>query len=566
MQTLLNLLSAIALLVWGTHIVRTGVIRVWGGSLRKTLGASTSTRGRAFLAGLGVTSLIQSSSATALMTMSFVSQRLIGIAPALAIMLGADVGTSLIVQVFSFDLSWLSPLLIFTGVVLFITKQATTAGRVGRILIGFGLIILALQLTVLAAKPVMAATGVKVLFASLSGDPMLDMLIGALLTVFCYSSLAVVLLTATLAGSDVISVKVALGLVLGANLGSGLLAIIMTLRLPAEARQVPLGNFMFKLAGCLVFLPLLGHTEALLAAWTPDTGRLVVTFHLAFNVILAAAFIRATGPMARLAARLLPADPARDLGVRPRHLDEGALDTPTLAITCAAREALRIADTVETMLAGMLRVICDNDRKLSQDIRAMDDTVDSLYTGVKLYLAKIPRSALSDRESRRWTDIISFTINMEQIGDIVERVLEDVDDRKIRKGVSFSDAGMGELTDLHARLLANLRLGMTVFLDGDLDGDLDSARRLLAEKVNFRDLERAYADSHLQRLSGNTVQSIETSALHLDLLSEMKRINSHICSIAYPILEEAGVLTRSRLRDTSGQAPDAAAAPTRFPG
>jgi phosphate:Na+ symporter len=202
------------------------------------------------------------------------------------------------------------------------------------------------------------------------------------------------------------------------------------------------------------------------------------------------------------------------------------------------------ADVVETMLRGVMTVIKNDDKKLSQELRKLDDTVDQLYSSIKYYLTKISRQQLSEEESRRWTDIISFTINMEQIGDTVERVLLDIEDKKIRKNRTFSDAGMAEIVELHARLLDNLRLGMSVFLNGNVR----DAQRLLEEKVRFRDMEREYAATHLERLSDQSVQSMETSSLHIDLISDLKRINSHICSIAYPILDSAGVLAPSRLR------------------
>ena len=241
----------------------------------------------------------------------------------------------------------------------------------------------------------------------------------------------------------------------------------------------------------------------------------------------------------------MPAKPDADDPAKPRYLDPSALTTPALAIGCAAREALRIGDVIEQMLTGMLTVLKTNDRALAERLRKMDDVVDDLYTAIKLYLTQISREALEEKEGRRWADIVSFTINMEQVGDIIERVITDVEEKKIEKGRNFSAAGMQEICDLHGRLIANLRLGMSVFLHGDLT----SAQQLLAEKVLFRDLERAYADSHIERLTSNTAQSIETSSLHLDLISDLKRINSHICSIAYPILEQAGVLAKTRLKE-----------------
>jgi phosphate:Na+ symporter len=384
----------------------------------------------------------------------------------------------------------------------------------------------------------------RVIFASLTGDVMLDMLVAAFVTILCYSSLAVVLLVATLAGLHVIGLAVAMPLVLGANLGSGLLGMLSTLRSPPEARRVTLGNFLFKLIGCVLAVPLLRFAEPAIAQFALSENTEVVAFHLIFNIALAVIFLFATQSVARIAERLLPMRPAGEDPAKPRFLDPSALATPALAIGNAAREALRISDVVDEMLQGLLTVLKTNDRTLAQRVRKLDDVVDELYTAVKLYLTQISRAALDPNEGRRWTDIVSFTINMEQVGDIIDRVTAEIEEKKIDKGRNFSEAGMTEICDLHARLTANLRLAMSVFLNGDLK----SAQELIAQKVIFRDLERAYADSHLSRLAASTLPSIETSSLHLDLISELKRINSLICSIAYPILEDAGVLARTRLK------------------
>ena len=543
MTHLLNLLAAIALLVWGTHLVRTGILRVFGASLRNVLAKSVSNRATAAVSGIGVTALLQSSTATALIVAAFVGQGLMSLPSALAVMLGADVGTSLMAVVFSRDLSWLSPLFIFIGVVLFITRQSTNVGRVGRVLIGLGLMLLALSLVTVSAHVLTQKVAVKTLLASLSSDLLLEITVGAALSVLCYSSLAIVLLTATLASSAVVPPEVALGLVLGANLGSGLLAVLTTLGASVETRQVPLGNLVFKLLGVLLAAPFIGLWLRHLHNVFSDNATLVVMFHLTFNAALACLFIAGTSVVAHWVDRWLP-KPEKSIGGRQRHLDPSALATPSLAISCAVREAMHQADVVETMLVGALRVIRSNDRKLSLELRKMDDTVDALYTDIKYYLTKISREALAEDESRRWTDIISFTINMEQIGDIVERILIDIEDKKINPGRAFSEAGMAEICELHARLVDNLKLGMSVFLHGNVR----DAQKLLEEKTRFRDLERAYASTHLSRLAEKTVLSIETSSLHLDLISDLKRINSHICSIAYPILDSAGALAPNRLR------------------
>ena len=552
MKHLLNLLAAIALLVWGTQLVRTGVLRVFGANLRSLLARSMGNRFSVALSGIGVTALVQSSTATALMTSSFVGQGLISLPAALAVMRGADVGTALMAVLFSTDLSWLSPLFIFVGVVMYMARQDTTTGRVGRVFIGLGLILLALRLVVETSEPLLASPVVRTLLGSVSSDLVAELLVGAALAVISYSSLAIVLLIAAMAASHVVPIEVALGLVLGANLGSGLLAILTTLKASVEVRQVTWGNMVFKVLGVALVAPLIGlwlrHAHPRLG----DIATSVVLFHLAYNVVISLGFIGMTQWVASLMARLMPpADPASKNPLRPRHLDPSALATPSLAISCAAREALHQADLVEAMLVGMYTVIRTGDLKLSAELRQIDDSVDELYSAIKYYLTKISRSELDEREGRRWTDIIGFTINMEQIGDIIERVLIDIEDKKIKRGFRFSEAGMQEITELHGRLVDNLRLAMSVFLNGDVR----DARRLLEEKVRFRDLERSYAAAHLARLSDRTVPSIETSSLHIDLLSELKRINSLLCSMAYPILEPTGTLAPSRLQDAAPARP-----------
>jgi len=562
-QTLLNLLAGVALLVWGTHIVRTGILRVFGADLRRILAKSTANRGSAFLAGLGVTGLVQSSSATALIASSFVSQNLIALASALAVMLGADVGTALLSQVFSLDLSWLSPLLIIFGVIFFLSRRNAKVGQMGRVAIGLGLMLLALQLVMLATKPITQTAGVRVIFATLSGDPMLDMLIGAAFAVFSWSSLAVVLIASTLAASQVVAVPVAFCLVLGANLGSGLLALFVNARTAGGGRRVAFGNLLFKVAGCVVFSVSLPWVLELIARLDPDVRRQVLDFHVLFNVTLAVVFIGLTDKVAALVEKWLPDSKDRVVQTEPRFLDAAAIDTPALALANAARETLRIGDTIEQMLNGMIEVMRTNDTTRIEEIILLDDDVDRLYTAVKLYLTQISREALDERDSRRWTEIISLTINLEHVGDILERIMQDLRDKMISQRLRFSEAGMGEISELHARLVVNLRLGLSVFLNGDVK----SAQQLLVEKERFRDLERAYHDSHLDRLAGQTLQSIETSSLHLDIISDMRRINSFFCSTAYPILEQAGQLRKSRLKsvDATGMfhaRPDLTAAPS----
>ena len=544
MLILLNLLSGVALLVWGSHIVRTGILRVLGADLRRILGRCTNNRIRAFCSGVGVTSLVQSSNATAVIVASFAAQDLLPLASGLAIMLGADVGTALMARILTLDLSWLSPVLVLLGVPLFLSRKQTRAGQTGRTMIGLGLILLALHLIVEAVQPMMQGAGVRVMFGALTGDTMLDALVGAGFAMISYSSLAAVLLTATLASSGVISLKVALCLVIGANLGSGLLALTGTLAQNAAARRLALGSFAFKLAGALLILPFTSLLARGLPVLISNPREAVVGFHLIYNTLRCMACMPLIEPVARICYRLLPdrADP--NAGVHPLHLDPAALPTPALALANAAREVLRIGDIIRSMLDNVAELIRHNDLLKARETARMDDDVDQLYAAVKTYLARISREQLDEADSRRWTDIISLTINLEHAGDIIERIAGDIEEKKITHRLAFSEEGLGELEDLHARLISNLQLGLSVFLNNDLR----SAERLLSEKERFRDLERAYSYRHLDRLAGQTLRSVETSALHLDLISDMKRLNSLFCSTAYPVLDAVGALHETRLR------------------
>ncbi|MDU5731321.1 MAG: Na/Pi cotransporter family protein [Citrobacter freundii] len=506
MLTLLHLLSAVAMLVWGTHIVRTGVMRVFGARLRTVLSRSVEKKPLAFCAGIGVTALVQSSNATTMLVTSFVAQDLVALTPALVIVLGADVGTALMARILTFDLSWLSPLLIFIGVIFFLGRKQSRVGQLGRVGIGLGLILLALELIVQAVTPITQANGVQVIFASLTGDIMLDALIGAMFAIISYSSLAAVLLTATLTAAGIISFPVALCLVIGANLGSGLLAMLNNSAANAAARRVALGSLLFKLVGSLIILPFL---------------------------VRCVAMVPFAEPMARFCKRIIRDEPELDAHLKPKHLDVSALDTPTLALANAAREALRIGDAMEQMMDGLKKVMHGEPRE-EKELRRMADDINVLYTAIKLYLARMPKDELAEEESRRWAEIIEMSLNLEQASDIVERMGSEIADKSLAARRAFSVEGLKELDALYDQLLSNLQLAMSVFFSGDVT----SARRLRRSKHRFRILNRRYSHAHVDRLHQQNVQSIETSSLHLALLGDMQRLNSLFCSVAYSVLEQ----------------------------
>ena len=544
-EVLLNIAGAVALLLWATRMVRTGVMRAYGSRLRHALSRSIRNRFSAFVVGLGITSLLQSSTATALMAVSFGGRGLIGIAPGLAIMLGADVGSTLVVQVLSFNISWLSPAFILIGVYSFLVGRSAQWRHIGRALIGLGLMLLALTLAIGASQPLRDSAALQYVLQPLSQDPILAVLLAAGITWLAHSSVAIVLLIMSLTLAGVVPLGLAFALVLGANVGSGLIPLALSFSSGAVARRIPLGNLLFRVLGAALVLPFLGSIEPLIAQLGADAGRQVANFHTVFNLAMVAVFLPLTDLMARLVGRILPERPGAEGGpVRPKYLDPDAIATPSVALACATREVLRMADTVETMLRDAIRVFRDDDTELRGKLSDMDDEVDQLHEAIKLYLTDVSRNALSDEDSRRCIDLITFTTNLEHIGDIVDNNLLDLAQKKIRNKLTFSKEGWQDLTAMHEHVLHHMQLAMSVFVSGDLE----SARQLIKDKEVFREMEIQGSQKHLARLRSGQIESIETSALHLDILRDLKRVNSHLSSVAYPILDASGELRASRLK------------------
>jgi phosphate:Na+ symporter len=542
---LLDLMGGVALLLWGLHMVHSGVVRAFGSDLRRFLGTALRNRFLAFVAGMGVTALLQSSTATGLMTASFVTGGAVDLVPALAVLLGANVGSTLIVQALSFNVTAVTPLLFLVGVIAFKWGGQTRTRDLGRVAIGIGLILLSLHILLDTLAPAEDEPAVRALLAAITSDPVLCVLIAATLTWAAHSSVTVVLLVMSLAYSGFVTPVAALALTLGANLGSAINPVIEGSHSGNPAsRRLPLGNLLNRLVGCALALPFLHPIADLLGRIEPNPSRMTADFHTAFNLALALVFILPLNWIASLLTRLLPDGvKPNDLSV-PLYLDEAALGTPSVALACAAREVLHVGDIVETMLRQSMTALMTDDRRLVAEVSRMDNAVDKLDEAVKLYVTRLTRESLDERDGHRAMEIISFSINLEHIGDIIDKNLMELAQKKIKRQLAFSKPGAAELEAFHQEVMGNLNLAFSVFMSGEVK----TARKLIAEKATLRTAELAAAESHLARLRAGRPESIESSSLHLDVLRDLKRIHSHICSVAYPVLERAGALQPSRLR------------------
>ena len=543
--TLLNLAGCIALLLWGTHMVQTGIQRAFGARLRAVLGHALRSRLRALVAGFGVTALLQSSTATGLMVAGFAAGGFVELVPALAVMLGANIGTAFIVQILSFDIASVSPALIVLGVVLFRKGTASPVRDVGRAAIGLGLMLLSLHQLVGLLTPYEDAPGLRVFLGAIATTPLIAVMVAAGATWLAHSSVAVILVVVSLASKGVVAPDAAFALVLGANLGTSINPVIEGVQGddPA-ARRLPVGNLLARGLAVAVALAAIAPIGRLAVTLQPDAGRVVADYHLAFNILLALVAFPLLPPYAALLGRLLPtrvdpADPSR-----PLYLDPAARETPLVALGGAAREALRMADVLEAMLQNVQDAFAKPDRRPIAEAKRLDDVLDRLNGAIKTYLTGLDPEAMNADDHRRLAEILAFSTNMEHAGDVVDRSLLPLAARRIKRGLAFSAAGQAELEAMLGRVLTNVRRAASLLMVDDIR----LARLLAEEKQAFRDLEAVATRSHFERLRAGRLDSADTSALHIDALRDLQRINSHlIAASAYPVLERQGGLLPSRL-------------------
>jgi phosphate:Na+ symporter len=541
--SLVELAGHVGLLLWGTHMVGTGVQRGFGTVLSRWLGHNLGHRFRAFLTGLGVTALLQSSTATGLLATSFTATGVIGLAPALAVMLGANVGTALLTQVLFFNVALLGPPLVLVGVLLFRWAAGSRAKNIGRIGIGLGLMLMALAGLVHTLGPLENTPLLRSVMGALAGDPILATLIAAALTWACHSSIAIVLLVATFAATHVIEPSGALALVLGANLGGALPALVDAST--SAARRLPLGNLLVRTVGVVLALPFLPAVTHALELADPAPGRLVVNFHLAFNVALAVVFLGAVRGLAQLLTRWLPEPPAPADPGRPLYLDVAALDSATVALANAARETLRMADMVESMLRDALEVLRHSDRTRAETVAAQHRRVDQLGGAIRRYLADVGDEQTLDhqREGARGQDILSAVINLEHVADIVSNSLVEFAVRSVKRGRALTVEELETVAAMHGELLESLRLALAVFLQAEPR----DAKRLAARKGQFREFEASATALSVRLLRSAAAASrladsdaveplVEESGLFLRTVRDLRRIHSHLASFAYPIL------------------------------
>jgi phosphate:Na+ symporter len=540
--SLLNLAGAIALLLWGVHMVQSGIQRAFGPELRRILAKALGNRIKAAAAGLGVTAVLQSSTATGLMVASFANAGFVALIPALGVMLGANVGTTLIVQVLSFDVSRLSPLLLLAGVAMFRSGGARTRD-IGRVAVGLGLMLIALPQLLDIITPYEDVPSLRIFMGAIATDRLISTAFGALLAWAAHSSVAVALLVMSFTEKGVVPLNAALALIVGANIGTALNPLLEGARGGDPAgRRVAVGNVITRLVGAAIALPLLSVIGVNLVQIEPNFSRAVADFHTAFNLVVALAFLPLLGPLARLLGWLIPAQVGPADPARPLYLDATAVDTPSIALGHASREALRMVDVLDSMIEGAADALRLGDREAIARARREDDVLDALSGAINRYLTRLDPESLTDDEHRRVEAVLAFSFNVESAGDVVERNIASFVAKRLKRGVETSPDDDRDIRDAFEAVRANLRSAASVFMTGDRR----AARVLSQQKAEFRRREGEAIKAHFARLREHR----NAGASPLDLLRDIKRLNDHlVAAAAYPVLEAAGELMPSRIAE-----------------
>jgi phosphate:Na+ symporter len=526
---LFALLGGTALLLYGVRLVGEGLQRAAGTRLRHILQELSGNRFKALAVGAGVTAVLQSSSATTVMLVGFASAGLLSLRQTIGVILGADVGTTVTVQLLAFNLLAISPAIVFAGWVL----SALGRGAIsyfGRAILGFGFLFLGIKLISDGTVPLKDSPLFREVLAALVGQPILLLVIAAAFTALVHSSAATIGLAISLALNGLMPLEGAIPVIFGANIGTAGTALVASAGANVEARRVAVAHAAFKVAGVLLFLPVAGIFTDLVRASAADVPRQIANAHTLFNVALAVVFLPFATPAADLITRLIPDVRRTEEGAI--YLNPQVLDTPAVALGQALRETLRMGDLVVRSVRDSIGVFERNDEALMKAIVKRDDQIDLLEEEIKQYLTRLREQSLTEEQAERETALLFVVVDLEATGDVIDKQLMELAEKKISGSHTFSKQGFTEIRDLHTKVAENLELALGALASGDRS----VAEKVLRHKSPISGLERRYRQSHLERLRAGLKESIDTSSIHLDVLLALRQINSFATAIAYAVL------------------------------
>ncbi|WP_108126502.1 Na/Pi cotransporter family protein [Saccharospirillum mangrovi] len=530
MMVLIELAGAVALLLWGIRMVQTGFARLLGNRLERLLRRTTSNRSKAFITGAMTAFMLQSSTAVILMVAAFSATGMLTLFAALATVLGAEFGASVAAVLLNMDLEKLSLPVILLGVISFKLDYSRAWKHSGRILIGLGLVLLSLDLIGDVTYLLRSSDVFLLISNKVESDVALAITLMGLFTWMIHSTLAAVLIIAQFVQDGTITMNAGFYLLLGANLGGALPALVSGWSLSDSGRQVVVGNLIFRFFAVALGLIALLLGGDLIQQLLPERALGIVIAHSSLNLangLLLLAILPLLLPLF-MQARNTSAD--NDLSQqqdRPIYLSIEDIGNPGRALANARNEALHIAELVYRMLNNALDAF--DDRELVKQIADLDDDIDALHREALNYVLSIEDTG----QQQQHRELISFMTNLEHIGDIIDESLMHLARNKLREGVRFDDDQTKVVNQLHDELVDAFRLSQAVFTSDSAE----LAQELLDVKRKYRQNVLEARQHHLDELGGHHSENLLSTQIFIDVLRDLQRICSHLTAVAYPVLQ-----------------------------
>ena len=543
-QILIHIAGAAALLIWAVRLVRTGVERGFSAPMRIWLRHSAKNRLLAAGTGMGAAVLLQSSTAVAVLVSNFVTKGGLATATGLAILLGADVGSAVVTQLLVVRQPILIPLLLVIGVTVFLRGEGGNTRQVGRIMIGLALIFVSLDMIRGATEPMISNPATQAIMAYLGRDLLTAFVIGAVFAWGVHSSVAAVLLFVTLAGQSILPPAAAATMIMGANLGGGLIAFLLTYTAPLAVRRMVMANLLLRGGGAVLVVLLIAAMPDLLDQLGATPARQAINLHLAFNLALALVALPFVGPITKTLSYVMAERPSPDGALEVASaLDPVLLDRPQRAIDCAARELLGMGQKIEQMLIAVEPLYDQWNGVTAKLIADQDKANKQTHLNIKLYLARLGQKGMDEELIRRSIELASVSTSLDSASDAIARIMLDLAKRMDSQKLQFSPQGREEIRDFTDRVQSNVQLALNVMMNQNPA----EARELVAAKEKVRKIEQKLQRSHIGRLRDGLAESIETSNIHQETLRALKQINTAFSMVGYPILLRSGELLKSRL-------------------
>jgi phosphate:Na+ symporter len=530
---LLQIIGGVFLLLYGIRLTGQGFELAFSTAIGRVWSSARASRARAFAIGTAGTAMLQSSGALVTLLISFGDVATLPLAKSLTIVLGADLGSTLTVQVLSFRIYRFAFPVLSVGVALFLWGRKGKARALGQGVLGFGFVLLSLMFLAAAAGDVGRIEGLRLLFSELSDAPITGFVWGVALAALLQSGTAVMILLIAFAQEGLLGPGAVLPIVLGANVGATSVAFVAVSGLAAEGKRIAWGHFGMKAAGALLVLPLLLFAPTAIHRMSGDGARLVANAHTLFNLALAVLFVPLVGRIAALLERIVPAP----RGAVPRgkavYLDRQHLPVAGAALGQAAREIVRMADLIQEMSDEVVEVIRDGNPMGIERIARTDDDVDALTREIKVFLSALGQSSLDAEQTRRSVEYIGIVTDLENIGDFFDKTATDHLRRLTERDQWFSEEGRRELAAYLGEVGSLYREAVSAFVTRDPN----AARNVIARRKEIGARERELRLAHIYRLQRAAPETLETSAAHLDILSSGKGIAAHCAAIAHAVLQ-----------------------------